>query len=749
MLIAAVAGVVGYLIVVPPVDLIRDQLVAQVKAKTGRTLTIAGPTKLSFYPSIAVKMQNVSLSPPPGMPGAPMVKMEQLDASVKLLPLLKREVTVERLLLNQPVIDLRVDKQGRKTWDFAEAVSDPVRYAQAPSPTKTDARPVAQAGPASIAKLEQLQLNDVRIEKGAVRYLDERSGVQHNFSAVNLALALKSIANPLDAKGDFVWRGQKVGIDAKLATVRALMEERPAKLSAKLNVPSGTLNFDGTVGAKDAIDVDGTIDTKSPSVRQLAKWLGTELPPARGFGPASIAGQLKATPANISLTNANIGLDGATATGQLAIALNGPRPHIRTNLQVSELDLNKYLVAGLNREDSTPAKPGQPATAAPTAPAAAKPAKPDKAEKDGEKKATPGADAIEELLRRAPGSTLKPPLASAPEPAAQATPVEPVQPARPGPQVKGYTQRAGWSEDALKFAALGAADVDAKLAVGRLLYDDIKVGQSQLTVALKNSVLKTNLEDVSLYGGRGRGFVTVDATNKSIGSVGINLIVDGVDALPLLKDAAEMDWLSGKGKLELAVAGQGANQMQIADTLNGKADFTFANGAIVGWNIPGLVRNLQQGKFSGLGKSPSEKTDFSEFAASFAIAQGIATNQDLRLTSPLLRVGGAGRVLIGARQLDYQLRPKIVASLDGQGGAQGLGGLEIPVKLTGPWEKPKIEPDLGGVLKDPNQAIGAIKEIGKNLKGKNVNEALKNVLPKGADGQTVKPSQLLDQLLKK
>ena len=65
-----------------------------------------------------------------------------------------------------------------------------------------------------------------------------------------------------------------------------------------------------------------------------------------------------------------------------------------------------------------------------------------------------------------------------------------------------------------------------------------------------------------------------------------------MSAQPLLSDAAGLDWLAGTGKVNLAVAGQGANELQIMETLNGKADLAIVDGAIVGINIPGMARAL-------------------------------------------------------------------------------------------------------------------------------------------------------------
>ncbi len=712
-------------------------MIAQVKAKTGRDLTIAGPTSVSFYPSVGLVMQGVTLSAPPGMAAKPFVTMKALDVSVRLMPLFNREVAVERLVLREPVFHLDVDKSGRRSWDFAPpgkqaSLPPPAQYAQAAAPadalTRTDApaAPMPQA-PATraAAGLEQLQLKDVRIEKGVVLYADARTGAKQDVSDIDMAVAMPSVTGTLDAKGDLVWQGENLDIDGKLTSVKDILEQRPTKLAVTLAGRPLTASYDGALTLKEPFEADGAVNVQAASARALAAWLGTKLPPSNGFGAFDIKGTVRTVGPAITITGATAQLDDAKATGDVSVVTGGERPNVKANLKLSELNLNTYMLA----PGTVPGKPSTPAAAPakPAAPAAA-PATPN---------AAPAGKSIEDLLNEeaAPG----------------------------GPQVKGYTQRGGWSEEPMDLAPLGLVDLDAKLSVGRLLYKQIKVGQSQLSVGLRNRVLKTTFDGVQLYQGKGRGFISVDGTQSRIASIGANLAFDGVDALTLLKDAADLDWLAGKGKLTLAVAGQGANQRQIVDALSGKADLKFTDGAIVGINIPGMIRNVGQGKIGGLKTAPSEKTDFSEFASTWAIAGGVAQNEDLALVSPLLRVSGAGQVLLGARQLDYTMKPKIVADLAGQGGNTALAGLEIPLRITGAWEKPKFEPDLKGLLKDPNKAIDTIKEIGKQFKGKNAKEILDGLLgggkapteqtapaPDGQEPAPEKPSKtqkFLDKLL--
>jgi len=80
-----------------------------------------------------------------------------------------------------------------------------------------------------------------------------------------------------------------------------------------------------------------------------------------------------------------------------------------------------------------------------------------------------------------------------------------------------------------------------------------------------------------------------------------------------------------------------------------------------------------------------KKTDFSELNATFAIKDGVAVNEDLDMKSPLLRVGGGGKVDIGAGSMDYTTRVSVVGTLKGQDGrtVDQLRGVTVPVKVSG------------------------------------------------------------------
>ena len=238
---------------------------------------------------------------------------------------------------------------------------------------------------------------------------------------------------------------------------------------------------------------------------------------------------------------------------------------------------------------------------------------------------------------------------------------------------------------------MSLVDADATLSIGRLLVREIKIGKTDLQINLKRNVLTTNITDVALYDGKGRGVISVDASG-STPSVSTDVTIDNVSAQPLLRDAAAMNWLAGNGNLQMKLAGQGATEKAIVESLR------RLRGVPVRQRRD---RRRQHSPALARRRPPTDKTDFSELSASFAIKDGIAQNSDLKIVSPLLRVGGSGQVMLGARQIDYVAKPKIVGSLAGQGGPINLAGIEVPVKIKGSWDQPSISPTCKASSRTP------------------------------------------------
>jgi AsmA protein len=77
-------------------------------------------------------------------------------------------------------------------------------------------------------------------------------------------------------------------------------------------------------------------------------------------------------------------------------------------------------------------------------------------------------------------------------------------------------------------------------------------------------------------------------------------------------------------------------------------------------------------------------------------------NDDLEISTPLLRIAGGGTANLLQRTLDYRLMVKVVGTLEGQGGAglEQLKGVPIPLHFSGPMMAPDIDLALEGALRN-------------------------------------------------
>lgn len=659
VVVGVVIGAVAFAAVNAPGDIIRDEIAAAVRAETGRELTFSSAPSFSFFPSPGLVLRNATLSPPHGMKGAPTATIHEIAVEVRLWPLLRQRVEMQRIVLRKPVLDLRIDAQGRRSWDQASSISPArVRLAEAGT-TRTDATPTR--GRRIEKALDRVEVGEVAIEGATVRFADERRGTSGQLDAVDARVTFPPGEGPARLKGTLLAAGEPVRFEATLGSLDGLIRQQPETLDVVVSSAPLDVRFNGSVHVRPELALAGRIESKSPSARDLVRWLGTALPPSRGFGALAFSGDIGVDGPRSRLSNATVTMDGATANGDIATDVSGPRPRVKAVLSVSALDLDAY------------------AALAPEAPAAG------------------GGNA---------GGATK---------------------------VKGYTRRAGWSEQPIDTTLMGLVDGEAHLTLGGLKLHEMKLGRTTAALTLADKRLTWRIEEAQVYSGKVRGTVVTDASSRPV-KVAIDLAADDVSALPLLTDAAGFDWISGRGKVRVSLRGQGDSERAIVAGLAGTTDMSFADGAIVGFNAAKILRGLGRGQLSDFERVPTERTDFSEMAARFVIKDGVASNDDLRLVSPLVRVGGAGRILLESREIDYTMRPRLVASLTGQGArekpADGTKGLEVPIRITGPWDAPSINADVGEILKDPDKAVEAVKEIGRALGGKKAGDFLDKLFGK-------------------
>ena len=263
--------------------------------------------------------------------------------------------------------------------------------------------------------------------------------------------------------------------------------------------------------------------------------------------------------------------------------------------------------------------------------------------------------------------------------------------------------------------------------------------------------MKGRFSNLGAYDGQANGDLIVDAS-ASTPAFALSADLAGVRALPLLRSVADFDKLDGKLQAKLAVRSSGASQRAIMSNLDGTVFEVFRDGEIRGLNVAQMIRSLTSGTLSGWQENKQQATDLTQLSASFRIELGKATTSDINLVGPLVRVTGGGTVDLGEKSLALRVEPKLVMTTEGQGRATDPVGLGIPVAIDGPWDEPRIYPDIAGILDNPDAAYARLKDMGKGLFGPNgALGGLGGNLPNGnpANGNTTGGSAAgsgLDQL---
>jgi len=254
----------------------------------------------------------------------------------------------------------------------------------------------------------------------------------------------------------------------------------------------------------------------------------------------------------------------------------------------------------------------------------------------------------------------------------------------------------------IDLSALRQLNANGELRVGWLKLANVKSTDVRIKLKSEGGVAELSPFSANLYEGAMNGTLKVDA--RSTPSIAFKQDMKGIMIGPLLVDAINNDMLTGKGNLSVDVKTQGNTVGEFKKKLDGIAALNLANGAIKGIDIAGTLRgikdklNVVKGQSTVQGDK-AKQTDFSEMSATFNIKNGIAHNDDLSIKSPLFRITGNGQVDIANETISYLVKPTVVATLKGQGGAglEELNGVTVPIKVSGTFAKPAYALDFAGL----------------------------------------------------
>ncbi|MDX2235849.1 MAG: AsmA family protein [Hyphomonadaceae bacterium] len=597
----------------------------RVEAATGRDFAFTGPVSIAFWPAIGFRGEGAALANVAGGSAPHLLSARQVIVGVALRPLLQRRLEVTRFILVEPVLALEVDAQGRPNWILAPASAPPGSARPGP----------AAQGPSS---LTDVHLAAASLRDGRVTYANAATGGTLAVDGIALKAAMSALDAPLSLSGAVTYRGAPIDVAATFGKARALLAGDVTPIALSLENEMLLARLDGELTVRSGA-LTGALQASGPSIRRLAAWSGAPFGEGFGLEAFAVAGRFSALPKQYLFENAGFSVDDIKARGDFIVGLARARPHFSGRLEIMDATFDPMSAI---------------------------------------KADAPRRGVVLRAAERAAidlNAYFAPPAQAAavsPGPVAEVATLQPLDVAA-----------SGWNEAALNLGWIPAFDLDIEFTTGPLRVHNIQLEEAQVNAVMSAGYLAATVHRMAAYGGEGSGRLEVDARTPEI-RVASEIAMRGVRSEAFLKDTLGFTKLSGPADFTWRLASRGATQKAMMATLSGNAAVSVANGALAGVNLGGVARTIRNALSDDL-VSPTARTPFTSFAATFTAADGVIATQDLRLESRDARITGIGVIDAGGRGIDMRLTPRL-----------GITALAVPFRVSGPWGRVGYASDILG-----------------------------------------------------
>jgi AsmA protein len=251
----------------------KPRIEAEVKKATGRDFALAGDIELGFYPWLALRTGPGSFGNPPGFPTEPMAAWQGAQLGVKLFPLLRGELVVDRVRLKGADLRLVRRADGHGNWEGIGSNETP------PPPGE---------------KTRHITVDGVAIEDSRLLFVDEAPpGRRVEINALHLTtdeIAPDEPFTDTEIAGVLHMDGfAPAGVPFDLAVPHAALTEDYSKLALReYSLVFGGLEARGSVSGEfgQQANLGGLISTNSFDLRALLSGVGVE--PPKTTDPAAL-----------------------------------------------------------------------------------------------------------------------------------------------------------------------------------------------------------------------------------------------------------------------------------------------------------------------------------------------------------------------------------------------------------------------------------------------------------------------------
>jgi AsmA protein len=624
---------------------LKKAIAGQVYKQTGRELSINGALDFSVFPWVAVEMGDLSLSNAEGFGDQPFAKIGNARVGVALMPLLRKQISVDEITLEGLELAMVVNEKGQNNWDDLASGEE--------SAVGEDNSP----GMFSSQRVAGLNIRDANVE-----YRDLESGSHFRLSSFSMKTGTlgddKPVPLELEALIEDVSAGSRAEFELAATAAIDLEAERyildgfeltlaletgEGNQSVLIQAPQLSLDMaaqtlvldsftaelaglqaDGTFSARKIIDdpaFSGAFNIAEFSPVNLMQTLQMDVPVTAdptALQKASMNMNLSGNNTQLALKDFTMELDQSRFTGEVNV-MNFDQPKITFQFAVDDIDLDRYMA-----------------------------------------------------------------------PASEAS----------GASASGSGD--SWSEDvAIPQEELQGQDVQGQLKVGTLQMAGLEFSDAEVGILIRNGKLRVNPLTAGFYGGRYSGDIVLDGSTTAP-QISINENIDSVAFDRLVADLVKSESLSGTGKGHVRLSGRGESSSEMLGSLEGDVGLTLVEGALEGINIWYEIRR-GWALFKGMAPPEPEpnRTVFSRMNMVGEVENGVVNTRELIGELPFLTIRGDGAIDLGQSQVDLGMVAEVRNSpeLGNDPLSSGLAGKSFPFKISGPLDAPSLSVDWAALIK--------------------------------------------------
>lgn len=306
----------------------RDDIAKVVKSATGRDLTIDGEVSFKIFPAPKLLVEGVSLSNAKWGTRPALVSVDRVIAEVALLPLFSRTISIKRVVLVRPVLNLERNGSGKSNWNL---------WKSAPS----------SAGSGALV----IDVSNVDVRNGRISYLKHGAGPSYVLKVQRMKLRSKGLFQPLEMLFTGQFNKRAVSIQGETGSLASLFKNEP--FAVDVSVSSGGVVAKVNGGFKQPMELRGLGADLSFSSSDFGQFLSI-----RGRGhqpPIAVTGQghIRDKGNRYIIDKLKLAIGMNDLSGSLSFGLVKGRRHFRGALSSKAMDVDA-LFNGRKKNKRTP-----------------------------------------------------------------------------------------------------------------------------------------------------------------------------------------------------------------------------------------------------------------------------------------------------------------------------------------------------------------------------------------------------------